>query len=327
MKRIAINGFGRIGRTVFKQLIADDTIQVMAINDLGDGATLAHLLKYDSIHGIFQAEIKYENNHLIVNGKHVELLHEKNPADLPWQKMGIDVVIESTGKFAKEEGANLHLQAGAKKVIISAPASGNIKSVVLGVNQNILDGTEKIISNASCTTNCASPMMKVLQDNWDVEAAYITTVHAMTGDQNLHDAPHKDLRRARCAPASIIPTTTGAAKAINDIFPHFKGQVGGAGIRVPVVDGSLTDITCILKQDTDVASINAKFKEAANGSMKNILQYCEDPIVSIDIVGNKYSCIYDSLLTSVLGKMVKVVGWYDNEMGYSTRLYELVKMV
>lgn len=324
MINVAINGFGRIGRTVFKVLLQKKDISIAAINDLAPPATMAHLLKYDSVHGRFSAEINDVENGIMVNGIVIPVYAEKDPAKLPWKNLNVDVVIESTGKFTNEEGASLHLNAGAKKVIISAPCSGgNVKSVVLGVNDNILDGTEKIISNASCTTNNAAPMLKILDENWGVETAHITTVHAYTGDQNLVDAPHKDLRRARAAAQSIIPTTTGAAKAITDIFPLMKGKIGGAGIRVPVIDGSLTDITCILKKSADVTAINYAFKNAAIGEMKGILEYIEDPIVGIDVVGNVHSCIFDAKLTSVLGTMVKVVGWYDNEMGYSNRLAEL----
>ncbi|MEO8148978.1 MAG: type I glyceraldehyde-3-phosphate dehydrogenase [Bacteroidia bacterium] len=327
MIRVAINGFGRIGRTVFKKLIERNNIEVVAINDLTDTKTLAHLLKYDSVHGVFKGKIEHNECEIIVDGKRVAMFAEREPEKLPWAKLNIDVLIESTGKFTKLEGASKHITAGAKKVIISAPATGEIKSVVIGVNEKILDGSEKVISNASCTTNNAAPMIKILNDNWGVESAFITTVHAYTGDQNLHDAPHKDLRRARAAAQSIIPTSTGAAKAIGVIFPELKGQIGGAGIRVPVADGSLTDITCILKKETDVASINSIFKEASETFMKNILEYTEDPIVSHDIIGNTHSCIFDAQLTTVVGKMVKVVGWYDNEMGYSTRLAELVEII
>ncbi len=327
MIKVAINGFGRIGRTVFKKLNALSNIEIVAINDLTDTPTLAHLLKYDSVHRRYIAEISSAEKEIIVNGKHIPVFAEKDPALLPWGKLNVDVVLECTGHFTKAEGAESHIKAGAKKVIISAPATGDLKSIVLGVNEKILDGTEKVISNASCTTNNAAPMLKVLDDNWGVESAYITTVHSYTGDQRLHDAPHKDLRRARAAANSIIPTTTGAAKAITDIFPDMKGKIGGAGIRVPVIDGSLTDITCILKKETDVDTINKKFKEASETSMKGILEYTIDPIVSVDVIGNTHSCVFDSQLTSVLGKMVKVVGWYDNEMGYSTRLSELVALV
>jgi glyceraldehyde 3-phosphate dehydrogenase len=327
MIKVAINGFGRIGRTVFKKLFENSNIEIVAINDLTIPSILAHLLKYDSIHKGFNAQISATENALVINSKIIPVFAEKDPTKLPWQKLNIDVVIESTGKFTKAELAESHVKAGARKVIISAPATGNLKSIVLGVNEHILDGSERVISNASCTTNNAAPMIKILDDNWGIETAHITTVHAYTGDQNLHDAPHKDLRRARAAAVSIIPTTTGAAKAITDIFPQMKGKIGGAGIRVPVINGSLTDITCLLKKETDVEKINEAFKTAAETSMKNILEYIQDPIVSVDIIGNTHSCIFDSLLTSVLGKMVKVVGWYDNEMGYSTRLAELVERV
>ena len=327
MIKVAINGFGRIGRTVFKKLFENKNIEVVAINDLTVPSTLAHLLKYDSVHGRFNAQISSTENSLILNGKEIPVYALKDPAALPWGKLSVDVVIESTGIFTEASKAEAHIKAGAKKVIISAPATGNLKSIVLGVNENTLDGSEKIISNASCTTNNAAPMLKILNDNWGVETAHITTIHAYTGDQNLHDAPHKDLRRARAATASIIPTTTGAAKAITDIFPEMTGKIGGAGIRVPVINGSLTDITCILKKDTDVEKINAAFKLAAETTMKGILEYTTDPIVSVDIIGNTHSCIFDSLLTAVLGKTVKVLGWYDNEMGYSTRLAELVEKI
>lgn len=328
MIKVAINGFGRIGRTVFKKFIERNSVEVVAINDLTVPSTLAHLLKYDSVHGIFKAGIGSTENSLIINGKTIPVFAEKDPAKLPWQRLNVDVVIESTGKFTKAESAAAHNQAGAKKVIISAPATGDdMKSVVLGVNENTIDGSEKIMSNASCTTNNAAPMLKILNDNWGIVTAHITTVHAYTGDQNLVDAPHKDLRRARAAAQSIIPTTTGAAKAITDIFPEMKGKIGGAGIRVPVIDGSLTDITCILQKDATVEEINSAFKTASETNMKGIMEYTADPIVGIDIVGNPHSCIFDSQLTSVLGKMVKVVGWYDNEMGYSNRLADLTELI
>lgn len=327
MTRVAINGFGRIGRTVLKKLLLNKNLIVVGINDLTDPKTLAHLFKYDSIHGKFDGTVASAEKAIIINNQTILVYAEKDPALLPWKELKVDVVIESTGRFTKAELAEAHIKAGARKVIISAPGSGNLKSVVLGVNENILDGNEKIISNASCTTNNAAPMIKILQDNWGVESAYITTVHAYTGDQNIHDAPHKDLRRARAAAQSIIPTTTGAAKAVTEIFPDLKGMIGGAGIRVPVIDGSITDITCILKKDATVEAINQKFLEASQGKMKGIIEYTTDPIVSVDIIGNTHSCIFDSMLTSVLGKMVKVVGWYDNEMGYSTRLAELTALV
>lgn len=327
MTHVAINGFGRIGRTVLKKLLQNKNLIIVGINDLTDPKTLAHLFKYDSIHGKFDGTVSASEKAIIINNQTIPVYAEKDPAMLPWKKLQVDVVIESTGRFTKADLAKAHIKAGARKVIISAPGSGNLKSVVLGVNENILDGSEEIISNASCTTNNAAPMIKILQDNWGVESAYITTVHAYTGDQNIHDAPHKDLRRARAAAQSIIPTTTGAAKAVTEIFPDLKGMIGGAGIRVPVIDGSITDITCILKHDATVEAINQKFLEASQGKMKGIIEYTTDPIVSVDIIGNTHSCIFDSVLTSVLGKMVKVVGWYDNEMGYSTRLAELTALV
>ncbi len=321
--KVAINGFGRIGRTVFKKLITHPSFEVVAINDLTVTSTLAHLLKYDSVHGIFKAEISSDEHNIIVNGIKVPVTAEKEPKNLPWKKLMVDVVIESTGKFTKAEDAKAHVAAGAKKVIISAPASGELKTIVLGVNDHLIDKTEEVISNASCTTNNAAPMIKILDDAFGIETAYITTIHAYTGDQNLHDGPHKDLRRARAAAHSIIPTTTGAAKAIADVFPHLKGKLGGAGIRVPVINGSVTDITCMLKTTASVEQINQLFKNASQNSMKGIVEYTEDPIVSVDIIGNTHSCVFDAQLTSVLDRMVKVVGWYDNEMGYSTRLVDL----
>jgi len=326
--KVAINGFGRIGRVTFRKMFERDSVmEVVGINDLTDSKTLAHLLKYDSIHRIFNAEISATENGIVVNGKEIPVYSEKDPSALPWGKLGVNVVIESTGKYNNMEGANLHLKAGAKKVIISAPAKDNMKTFVLGVNDHLITAEDVIISNASCTTNNAAPMIKVIEQNWGIETAYITTIHAYTGDQNLHDSPHKDLRRARAAACSIIPTSTGAAKAITEVFPHLKGKIGGAGIRVPVPDGSLTDITCVVKNVPTVEAINEIFKKAAQSDLKGILQYTEDPIVSIDVVGNSYSCIFDAQLTSVIGNMVKVVGWYDNEMGYSTRLVDLVEKV
>lgn len=321
--RVAINGLGRIGRNVFKQLMEHDEVELVAVNDLTVPSTLAHLIKYDSIFGIYDKEVRSDEKNIIINAKKIPVYSEKDPAKLPWLSLQVDCVIESTGKFTKAEDAFAHINAGAKKVIISAPATGNLKTIVIGVNDNLIIGDEKIISNASCTTNNAAPMIKIIDDHFKIVSAYITTVHAYTGDQNLHDGPHKDLRRARAAANSIIPTTTGAAKAITDVFPNLKGKIGGAGIRVPVIDGSLTDITCSLETEASVESINRLFKEAAEGPYKGILQYTSDPIVSVDIIGNRHSCIFDSLLTSTVGKMIKVVGWYDNEMGYSTRLVEL----
>lgn len=325
--RIAINGFGRIGR-VSLRIMLKRGLNIVAINDLTDTATLAHLLKYDSIHRAFEGSIDHTPNSLIVNGKEILCFQEKDPANLPWEKLGIDVVIESTGKFTSTEKANAHILAGAKKVIISAPASDkDTPTIVLGVNDYVLEKSSNIISNASCTTNNVAPMVKVLDELGGIEDGYITTVHSYTGDQNLHDAPHRDLRRARAAAVSMIPTSTGAAKAITSIFPHLEGKLGGAGIRVPVPNGSLTDFTCLLKKDVSVQEINAAFKHASENSLKGILQYTEDPIVSIDIQENAHSCIFDAQLTSIVGRLVKVVGWYDNEWGYSSRLAELVERV
>lgn len=329
MIRVAINGFGRIGRTFLRKLQGQSQIELVAINDLTSPATLAHLLKYDSVHGKFPAVIAAEEHALVIEGKQIPVFAEKDPALLPWSKLNVDIVIESTGHFTKAELASKHLEAGAKKVIISAPGTGDLKTIVLGVNDELIDAAGRIISNASCTTNNAAPMVKILDTHFGVESAYITTVHAYTGDQNLHDAPHKDLRRARAAAHSIIPTTTGAAKAVTDVFPHLKGKIGGAGIRVPVIDGSLTDITCIVRKETTVEEINSIFKAAAAGALKGILEYSEEPLVSVDIIGNNHSCIFDAQLTSVLGHgtMVKVVGWYDNESGYSARLVDLIKRI
>jgi glyceraldehyde 3-phosphate dehydrogenase len=321
---IAINGFGRIGRNFLRAAIVQN-LNIVAINDLTDSATLAHLFKYDSVHGGFKGEVSYTNNTLIINGKSIQIFALSNPADLPWKSLNIDLVLESTGKFTSKAGAELHLQAGARQVVISAPSPDkDIPVVVLGVNDDQVDLGAPIISNASCTTNNVAPMIKVLDDNWGILDGYITTIHSMTGDQSLHDGPHKDLRRARAASASIIPTSTGAAKAITHIFPHLDGKLGGAGMRVPVLNGSLTDFTCILKSKTTIEEINEAFKLAARKEMSNILEYTEDPIVSVDILHNTHSCIFDSQLTSIVGDLVKVVGWYDNESGYSSRLVELV---
>jgi glyceraldehyde 3-phosphate dehydrogenase len=305
-----------------------DNIEIVAINDLTDSKTLAHLLKYDSVHGPFDGEIIAEEHALIVDGKRVEIFVEKDPINLPWEKLKVDVVIESTGLFLSKDGASKHIIAGAKKVILSAPpATKDIKTIVLGINDNKLNSDDIIVSNASCTTNCAAPMIQVLDENWGLEDGFITTVHSYTGDQRLHDAPHKDLRRARAAALSIVPTSTGAAKAITKIFPHLAGKLGGCGIRVPVPDGSLTDITCVLTKPVTKEEINAVFKNASENSLKGIIEYTQDPIVSVDIINNSSSCIFDSEFTSVVGNMVKVIGWYDNESGYSHRLADLVGMI
>lgn len=326
--RIAINGFGRIGRSLTRVIQSFDEIELVAINDLADASNLAHLLKYDSIHGRFPTEVRAKDQYIIINGKEVIVTNHSSPVDAPWKRLSVDVVIEATGKFRTKELADQHLDAGAKKVIISAPAQDKeVKSVVLGINDHLIEQDDLILSNASCTTNSAAPLVKVLQDNWGIEEAYISTVHSYTSDQRLHDAPHQDWRRGRAAAQSIVPTTTGAAKAITKIFPELEGHMGGAGIRVPVPNGSLTDFSCMVKSDTSVEEINAAFKAAAEGPLKGILEYTEDPIVSRDIIGNPYSCVFDAQLTSVLGRMVKVVGWYDNEWGYSNRLAELIQRV
>lgn len=326
--RIAINGFGRIGRNLFRLLLNHPQIEVVAINDIADSKTMAHLVKYDSIHGVLPFEVSYNDKGIIVDGHLYLFFHEKNIAHLDWKALAIDIVIESTGKYKTFEEINAHIVAGAKKVILSAPSETDaIKTVVLGVNEHILDGTETIISNASCTTNNAAPMIKVIDELCGIEQAYITTVHSYTTDQSLHDQPHKDLRRARSASQSIVPTTTGAAKALTKIFPELDQKIGGCGIRVPVPDGSLTDITCNVKKQVSIEEINLAFKMASQTHLKGILDYTEDPIVSVDILGNQNSCVFDAQLTSVIDKMVKVVGWYDNEIGYSSRIIDLIVLV
>ncbi|GAB4125929.1 MAG: type I glyceraldehyde-3-phosphate dehydrogenase [Raineya sp.] len=326
--RVAINGFGRIGRLSYRAMLSKATdLEIVAINDLTDTKTLAHLLKYDSVHGRFAGEVSYDAENLIVNGQKIRVYAEKDPKNLPWASNQIDVVLESTGRFVDEAGASGHLTAGAKKVIISAPASGNIPTVVLGVNDHTLTGNETIISNASCTTNCLAPMAKVLDDVFGIESGYITTIHAYTADQNLQDAPHKDLRRARAAAYSIVPTSTGAAKAVGLVLPHLKGKLDGVAMRVPIPDGSLTDLTAVLKKPASIEEINAAMKKAAESNLKGILEYTDEPIVSIDIVGNPHSCIFDAQMTAVMGTLVKVVGWYDNEAGYSNRIADLIVKV
>jgi len=323
--RIAINGFGRIGRTLFRLLLNHPNIEVVAINDIADNRTMAHLLKYDSVHGVLPYQVSYDNFFVLVNDKKIRFFHQNNISDLSWNGLNVDFVVECTGKYKAFGVLYQHILAGAKKVILSVPPEDNkIKTVVLGVNHNILDGSEKIVSNASCTTNNAAPMLKVLDEICGIEQAYITTVHSYTTDQNLHDVPHKDLRRARGASQSIVPTTTGAAKALTKIFPHLENKIGGCGIRVPVPDGSLTDITCHVRRRVSIQELNQAFKQASNNELKGILGYTEDPIVSVDILGNRLSCLFDAELTSVIDNMIKVVGWYDNEVGYSARLIDLI---
>nr|WP_298656473.1 type I glyceraldehyde-3-phosphate dehydrogenase [uncultured Flavobacterium sp.] len=323
--KVAINGFGRIGRNLFRLLLNHPNIEIVAINDIADTKTMSHLLKYDSIHGVLPHDVSFDEKNLLISNQKFAFYHEKDISNLPWKTLHIDVVIEATGKFKTYELAQQHILAGAKKVILSAPPEDEvIKTVVLGVNEHILDGSEGIISNASCTTNNAAPMLKIIDELCGIEQAYITTVHSYTTDQSLHDQPHKDLRRARGAAQSIVPTTTGAAKALTKIFPNLEGKIGGCGIRVPVPDGSLTDITCHVKNEVSIETINAAFKKATTTSLKDIMAYTEDPIVSVDIIGNTHSCVFDSQLTSVIDNLVKIVGWYDNEIGYSSRLIDLI---
>lgn len=320
---IAINGFGRIGRNLFRLLHNHPLIQVSAINDLADAKTLSHLLKYDSIHGVLKEDVSYSEKEIIIAGTSVSFSSEKNIENISWNN--IDIVVECTGVYRKREQLEPHLNSGAKKVILSVPPQDDsIKMVILGVNEHILDGTETIISNASCTTNNAGPMLQIIDELCGIEQAYITTIHSYTTDQSLHDQPHRDLRRARAASQSIIPTTTGAAKALTKIFPHLATVIGGCGIRVPIPNGSLTDITFNVKNEVSINQINEAFKYAAENKLKGILQYTEDPIVSIDIIGNTHSCILDAEMTSVIGKMVKIIGWYDNEIGYSSRIIDLI---
>jgi len=322
--RVAINGFGRIGRLSFRTLLNKENVEVVAINDLTDNETLAHLLKYDSVHGRFSGTVEADKESLTVNGQRINAYAERDPKNLPWKELNIDVVLESTGRFVDEAGAGMHLQAGAKKVVISAPAKGNIPTVVLGVNDDTLTGEETIVSNASCTTNCLAPMAKVLDDVFGIESGYMTTIHAYTADQNLQDAPHSDMRRARAAALSIVPTSTGAAKAVGLVLPQLKGKLDGNAMRVPTPDGSLTDLTVVLKRAATVDEINNAIKQASETSLKGYLEYTTDPLVSVDIIGNPHSCIFDSQLTAANGTLAKVVGWYDNEYGYSSRVADLI---
>ncbi|AUI57923.1 type I glyceraldehyde-3-phosphate dehydrogenase [Amycolatopsis umgeniensis] len=326
--RVGVNGFGRIGRNFFRAVqAAGHDIEVVAFNDLGDVATMAHLLKYDSILGRFPGEVSVSDEGIVVDGKTIKALAERDPANLPWADLGVDVVVESTGFFTNADAAKAHLAGGAKKVIISAPAKGEDLTVVLGVNDDKYDGSQNIISNASCTTNCLGPLAKVLQDSFGIEQGLMTTIHAYTQDQNLQDAPHKDLRRARAAALNIVPTSTGAAKAIGLVLPELQGKLDGYALRVPIPTGSATDLTVTLTKSATLEEINAAYKAAAEGPLAGILRYNEDPIVSADIVTDPASCIYDAPLTKVIGNQVKVIGWYDNEWGYSNRLADLVKLV
>ena len=322
--RVAINGFGRIGRIFFRLTHLCEDIEVVVINDLMQLDTLSHLLKYDSVHRTFNADVQQSNNNLVVDGKEIEILQESNLDNINWGKYNIDIVIECTGKFRTKSDLQKHIFAGTKKVILSSPPTDDsVKTIVMGVNDHLITEEDSILSNASCTTNSAAPLIKIIDENWGIESAYITTVHSFTNDQNLHDSPHQDLRRARSAISSIIPTTTGAAKALTKIFPQLNNKIGGCGIRVPVANASLTDLTCVVKKDTTIKQVNEMFRKSDNP----YLDYTNVPIVSVDIIGNPFSSVLDSDLTSVIGKMIKVVAWYDNESGYSNRLIDLIRKI
>ena len=325
--KIAINGFGRIGRLTFRNLVSKKDVEVVAINDLTDAATLAHLLKYDTAHREFPFEVSFTENSLIVDGKEISLFAEREAKNLPWNKLGVEVVAECTGHYRTKEKAMQHIEAGAKRVVISAPATADIKTVVLGVNENTINEEDVIISNASCTTNCLAPMAKLMHENFGIENGFINTVHAYTADQNLQDAPHKDLRRARSAANSIIPTSTGAAKAVGWVIPELKGKLDGLATRVPVITGSLTDFTLVVKNDCTIEDIQKVFKDAAEGPLKNILKYTEAPLVSSDIISSPYSCIFQGELIQVNDKLVKLIAWYDNEMGYASRMADLLMLL
>ncbi len=323
--RIAINGFGRIGRTLAGILLKDERFELVAVNDLADIKTMAHLFKYDSIHGVRSATVEALDKELVVDGKSINYSNEKQLESLSWHSLDIDVVVECTGVYKTANELKKHLSSGAKRVLLSVPPEDDsIKTIVLGVNDHLLKPSDLIVSNASCTTNNAAPMIMLLDELCGIDSCYITTVHSYTGDQRLHDAPHKDLRRSRAAAVSIIPTTTGAAKALTKVFPHLTDKMGGCGMRVPVPNGSLTDITCTVRKPLSVEQLNKAFEQSSLGVFKGILQYTEDPIVSVDVIDNSHSCVFDAQLTSVIGNMVKVVGWYDNEFGYSSRLRDLL---
>lgn len=328
MVRIAINGFGRIGRMVFRAGFKNPELEFVAINDLTDTKTLSHLLKYDSVHKRLDADISYTENSITVNGNTMKVYAQKDPAKLPWNELNIDIVIESTGRFRTKESASLHILAGAKKVLISAPAKDGIKTIVKGVNEHTLTSQDTIVSNASCTTNCLAPIVKVLDDNFGIEQGFMTTVHAYTADQRLQDAPHADLRRSRSAAINIVPTTTGAAKAVANVIPHLKGKLDGLAIRVPVVDASITDFVCKLKKDVTAEQINSLFESVAQRELKDVIEYTKEPLVSSDIIGNTHSCVFDSSLTKIMPNgFVKILAWYDNEIGYSNRMVDALLLL
>ncbi|MGC9321226.1 MAG: type I glyceraldehyde-3-phosphate dehydrogenase [Kosmotogaceae bacterium] len=328
MHRLAINGFGRIGRLVFREMVKRGEFEIVAINDLTDSATLAHLLKYDSVHGRFKGSVEAKEGAIIVNGKEVKIFSEKNPANLPWKDLGVELVIEATGVFRNREKTMPHIDAGAKKVLITAPAKGEVDAtIVLGVNDDVLKPEMKIVSNASCTTNSIAPIIKILNDNFKIQKGYLTTVHAYTNDQRILDLPHSDLRRARAAAANTIPTSTGAAKAVGLVIPELKGKLDGIAMRVPVTDGSITDLTVVLEKETTAQEVNALVKNAAETGLKGIVEYTEEELVSSDIVGTTVSSVFDSNLTAAMGNLVKVCAWYDNEYGYSCRVVDLAKIM
>jgi len=324
-KRIGINGFGRIGRTLTRILMEDNRFEVAAINDLADSKSLAHLYKYDSVHGRASKAIEAGEQHITIGSQKISFHSCASPQQIPWHESNVDIVVECTGQFKTSDALSGHLTSGVKRVLLSVPPEDeSIRTVVLGINDHLITEHDRIISNASCTTNNAAPMIQLIDELCGIESCYITTVHSYTGDQRLHDSPHKDLRRSRAASLSIIPTTTGAAKALTRVFPHLNDKMGGCGFRVPVPDGSLTDITCNVRNAISIDEINTAFRKAASNRWSGILEYTEDPIVSVDVIGNTASCILDAKLTSVIGNMVKVVGWYDNEVGYSNRLRDLL---
>jgi len=329
--KVGINGFGRIGRLVYRAAMGNRNLDIVAVNDITDAKTLAHLLKYDSVHGVLNSEIKAEGNFIVVDGKKTEVFAEKDPSALPWKKLGVELVVESTGKFSTGADAKKHITAGAKKVLLSAPAKKSdvpVLTLVLGVNENKYDPKADVLSIGSCTTNCLAPVAKVLNDNFGIVRGFMTTVHAYTGDQRLLDAPHKDLRRARAAAVAIIPTSTGAAKALSLVLPELEGKLDGVALRVPVTTGSIVDLTCELSKNVTKDDINNAMKEAASGKMKGILQYTEDPIVSVDVIHNPHSAIFDGLSTMVIGKnLAKVFAWYDNEWGFSVRMVEMLELM
>ena len=328
--KVAINGFGRIGRLVFREAMNDKEFEIVAVNDLTNAATLAHLVKYDSVHGKYKGTVAVKGDtFIVVDGREIEVLAEKNPAALPWKKLGVDVVIESTGKFRKRKDASLHMEAGARKVVISAPSPDPDIMIVMGVNDKLYKNDKHhVISTASCTTNCIAPIAKILQDSFGISNGFMTTIHAYTNDQVILDFPHKDLRRARAAGLSMIPTTTGAASAVGKVLPELNGKLDGVSVRVPVADGSLVDLVVTLEKDATVEAVNAAVKKAASGSLKGIVEYCEDPIVSVDVIGNAHSSIFDALSTmSITPRVFKVFSWYDNEYGYAMRMIDMMKLI